>query len=512
MQLFVLMLVMGLLVADEAGPVAWGPDDRGGWEIAGLIAAAIGPYLAPVLFAAASCGAAARTLRRRPERAARAVAGANLTISLARLVVVGVFFYSLFGLGWLAFLDRAMGEWVLVNELLALAPPLAAATATWWSYYPIERRLREQSMIRQIDAGEPIRAVPPRGAYVVEQVRHHLLLMLAPMLAILAWAQAVEALLPASMMRRASGTAVVFAGAAAVFALAPMMIRFIWRTDPMPDGALRRRLLELCRRHAVRVRELLVWRTHSGMVNGAVIGLVGPLRYILLTDGLIERLDDRQVEAVMAHELGHVRRRHMPWMAVCALGTLGAVFTLIDLAASALAGAGLIDPVGGSVLTVDPMGHGTAANLATAGALVVGIGAWAVAFGYVSRRFERQADTFAVQHLAAKRAEAEAHGGAGAGRDGPARAGGASGGGGAAVIDAGSVEAMAGALRSVASLNAAPAGRRSWRHGSIRWRVEYLQSLVGTPIDRCAIDGRVRMIQWGCAVLLAASALAQSRF
>ena len=32
------------------------------------------------------------------------------------------------------------------------------------------------------------------------------------------------------------------------------------------------------------------------------------------------------------------------------------------------------------------------------------------------------------------------------------------------------------------------------------------------PIDRCAIDGRVRMIQWGCAVLLAASALAQSRF
>lgn len=482
MQLFVLMLIMGLLVADEAGPAAGALD---GWRLA---LASVLPYALPVVLAWGACRMGLRTMRRRPERAGRALMRANMVISFARLLVVALFFFTLFGLGWLTWLEGKLGELIIVNHLLALVPPLAAAVAMWAAWYPIERRLREQGMIRQIDAGEPVHAMPSRGAYVVEQVRHHLLLMLVPMLAILAWVQTMEAVLPSSTLHSAPGTLLIIAGAVGVFAFAPLMIRVIWNTAPMPAGPLRQRLLNLCHRHAVRVRELLLWRTSSGMVNGAVMGLVGHLRYILLTDGLIERLSDRQVEAVMAHELGHVRRRHMPWLAVCALGTLGAATTLIDLLVRGVAMTGLIEPLRQSLLMADPARASASENLVMAGLLGVGLLGWGVAFGYVSRRFERQADTFAVQHLAEKRVDAE---------------------GGPAVIDEASVEAMAGALRSVAELNAVPAGRRSWRHGSIQWRVDYLRSLIGTPIDRCPIDQRVRLIQWGCAVLLAASALVQ---
>jgi len=484
MQLFVLMLIMGLLVADAEQAVAARGPLAGGWIVAGAVL----PHALPVLLGAAACRRARRVMRRRPERAARAIMRAHLWLAASRLLVIGVFFYSLFGLGWLGWLQRTLGELIIVNHLIVLAAPLAAATAMWRAYYPIERRIREQSMIRQIDAGEPIHPVPPPGAYVWEQVRHHLLLMLVPMLAILTWVQVVEAVLPSSTVNAAPGALLIMAGAVTIFALSPLMIRVIWDTVPMPTGPLRERLLDLCRRHAVRVRELLLWRTHSGMVNGAVMGLVGRLRYILLTDGLVERLSDPQVEAVMAHELGHVRRRHMPWLAVCALGTLGATFTLLDLLARGLAAAGAFAPLEASMLTVDPGGQEMATNAATGVLLAIGIGVWGLGFGYVSRRFERQADTFAVQHLASKRAEAE---------------------GGAAVIDAASVEAMAGALRAVAELNAVPAQKRSWRHGSLQWRIDYLASLVGTPTHACPIDRRIRTIQWACAVLLAGSAVAQ---
>ena len=37
------------------------------------------------------------------------------------------------------------------------------------------------------------------------------------------------------------------------------------------------------------------------------------VRYILLSDLLLERMDDEQIEAVFAHEVGHVVHRHMAW-------------------------------------------------------------------------------------------------------------------------------------------------------------------------------------------------------
>jgi Zn-dependent protease with chaperone function len=96
-----------------------------------------------------------------------------------------------------------------------------------------------------------------------------------------------------------------------------------------------------------------------------------------------------------------------------------------------------------------------------------------LAFGFVSRRFERQADTHAVRLLSERDASADAT---------PAAVG-----------------AMTGALSMVAFLNHVPVERPSWRHGSIAWRQAYLRSLAGQPHARVAIDGLVRAI---CALAL----------
>ena len=78
----------------------------------------------------------------------------------------------------------------------------------------------------------------------------------------------------------------------------------------------------------MRYRDILVWHTHYNMGNAAVMGVVPQMRYVLLSDLLLERMDDEQIEAVFAHEIGHVVHRHMVWYVIFFLtvvfGELGA--------------------------------------------------------------------------------------------------------------------------------------------------------------------------------------------
>jgi len=284
----------------------------------------------------------------------------------------------------------------------------------------------------------------------------------------------------------------VAVGGLSIFAVAPLIIRMVWNTSPMPPGPLRDRLVNLCRTHNVRVRELLLWHTHGGQINGAVMGIFGPLRYILLTDGLVERMDDRAVEAVMAHELGHVRRHHMPWMAICALGTLAAMFVGVERAAAMIDQQLGWDGLHDAVLSVGLSAPSPHTSAAAGAALLLTFLGWGAAFGYISRRFERQADTFAVQHLAAQY------------RDSDDESNGANDGDRAPRINARAVADMAGALETVCRLNRSSTSRPSWRHGSVDWRIRHLQSLVGRRIDDCPIDRHVRRLRLlGAALLLA---------
>jgi hypothetical protein len=113
--------------------------------------------------------------------------------------------------------------------------------------------------------------------------------------------------------------------------------------------------------------------------------------------------------------------------------------------------------------------------------LVVMVGGWIWIFGVFSRLFERQADTFAAKHLARRYPDEEL---------------------GAGVISARGANLVADSLMRVASLNHIKPGKRSWRHGSIKCRVNYLRSLVGKDIEGCAIDNRLRRVRYCCLAIL----------
>ncbi|MEZ5657755.1 MAG: M48 family metallopeptidase [Burkholderiaceae bacterium] len=90
--------------------------------------------------------------------------------------------------------------------------------------------------------------------------------------------------------------------------IAPRFNRF----EPLPDGPLRERVEGLLRRCGFRSQGLFVMdgskRSNHG--NAYFTGF-GRAKRIVFFDTLISRLDADQIEAVLAHELGHFRHRHV---------------------------------------------------------------------------------------------------------------------------------------------------------------------------------------------------------
>jgi STE24 endopeptidase len=254
-------------------------------------------------------------------------------------------------------------------------------------------------------------------------------------------------------------------GCGGVFLVAPMLIVRVWRARPLAPGPLRSSLEATCRKLGLKYRDIMVWRTGGVVANAGVMGLAAPVRYILLSDALLASLDAEQVRAIFAHEAGHIVHRHIPYMILLILGVKALCFSVGGLAGWWLWGG---EP---------PMAAQACGVLAVVAALVL-------AFGLLSRRFERQADVFAAAS-------------AGTGeQDDPDRLG------------ACGVDVFSGALLEVARLNAIPLGRRNFRHGSIRTRVRYLADLLARGVGPGAVNRRIAAIKAGIWVLVALGAAA----
>ncbi|MEX2214959.1 MAG: M48 family metalloprotease [Phycisphaeraceae bacterium] len=550
MAILILLVFMGLFVHD-ALVTPGGPGQASAvrdWLAAGSsdgvrLALMIGPKLFIAVVFSLACRASRRKMAVVGSPALRKL---DLVQAACRYLMLVSYFVDLYALGALVRLRQTIGDPILLDELLVIAPTLALNAWMWWAYYPIDARMRAATLMGRLDRGQPVH-VWSRGQYMLSQVRHQWALMGLPLLMLVAWWETVRIINPKSADL---AVGLMLGGALVVFIFTPPLMRYIWDTAPLPKGELRDRLIAMCDQYRVRVRELLLWRTFGGMINGAVMGMFGPVRYILLTDALLESMPAKQVEAVMAHELAHVRKRHIFWLLLVAAASMEvmrrAMTWLIEgtLEGIDASGAGSWLPASVSEALKHP-------DVAALAATVVSIVGWFFIFGWVSRRFERQADTFAVQHLSRQWHDEQ---GSGA----PSRQGGAEGEriptsslasdsraptappcrDGAlpplpdadtliAQLEAGlatlppppasrdardpsripvaAAAIMEGALQSVADLNCIPVGRKSWRHGSIAWRQQYLRELAGKPIDSTEIDQQVNRIKLAglCIVVIA---------
>jgi len=178
--------------------------------------------------------------------------------------------------------------------------------------------------------------------------------------------------------------------------LAPRLI-LPWfnKFTPLQPGPLRDRLLALAQRTGFPVASIQVMdgsrRTRHS--NAFLVGL-GRWRKVVLWDTLLEQFTETELEAVLAHEIGHYRLRHT----LKALASV-AVGLLVVLAAL-------------SWLARQPWFYGafgfTPGSLAPALVLALlltnPVGFWLLPLVHgLSRRFEFQADAFAVQVIGSAR-------------------------------------------------------------------------------------------------------------
>jgi STE24 endopeptidase len=95
--------------------------------------------------------------------------------------------------------------------------------------------------------------------------------------------------------------------------LAPVVLfPVFYKFEPLDNEELRRRLVVLSERAGTRVRGVYRWKLSekTKKANAALTGL-GATRRIILADTLLDNYTSDEIEAVLAHELGHHVHRHI---------------------------------------------------------------------------------------------------------------------------------------------------------------------------------------------------------
>jgi STE24 endopeptidase len=443
----------------------------------------------------------------------------------ARGLIVVWFAGAVFYLGWPAFvLDTiGLGRWEylrLPGLFVGTLPVMLTWVALWWAQYPADQALRFQGLADNLLAELPVHSPPAMGEWLLSTVRLQLLFTVLPVMLIAATHDVLAlSLFPAmdlaslGHLREQVDGVLWLLSAAAVFLLAPEVLRRVLKTKPLADSPLRRRLEFLCRRSGITCRDILVWDTHYNVGNAAVMGLMPRFRYVLLSDLLLDRMGNEQIEAVFAHEVGHVVHRHMAWYVV---------FFMILIFLAAGPGALAVD----LLHRVVPIEQGMSVALLFASTAAV-----CVMFGFVSRRFERQADVYAARMMESIR---PADASVGAAALGPLLSGNRP----AAEPPAPPIESHVGvygsnlfssALHKVATINNLPVAPRSrsrsglvgqvsyaignlvdlahdWLHGSIASRMEYLRTLSADPSLTGRFDRMMTRLYSALLFVLVASA------
>ncbi len=379
-----------------------------------------------------------------------------------------------------------LGQWPLAAEVVLIAPFLAATVLSWVMLYPVDRVIRAATLRVRMLEGAPPQPVWGLGRYLDYKFRHQVLVIAVPMLIVILirhYTSAHREGLARALRIPWAADALLGLAAAAVLLIAPALIRVIWWPSALPPGDLRDRLERLCRRVGLRVRNILVWDSGALIVNAAVMGFVAPIRYVLLSDGLVQSMHPRQIEAVFAHEAGHVRHHHLPFYLVFALCSMMIV-------GGALEGLVRLADVDDATLQLTAM----------AATLLI----WGAGFGYVSRCFERQADVFGVRAIAPDiercSDDCAVHGPTAAGVE-AAHATAAAGPPPTAALCAGATHVFGSTLLQIADLNGIPREAPSWRHGSITARCRLLHDLARSPAAAARFDRRLRAIKVGLALV-----------
>ena len=165
------------------------------------------------------------------------------------------------------------------------------------------------------------------------------------------------------------------------------------------------------------------------------MGLVKQFRYILVTRSLLDLLEPVEIEAVIAHEIGHIQKRHLLFYLFFFMGYMLVSFALFDLIVY------IIIYVNPAADFFQRMGLNQATVISALFSLVIILMFliyFRFIFGYFMRNFERQADIHVYTILP-------------------------------------NAQPLISTLRKISMTSRESADKPNWHHFSIRERIDYLE-------------------------------------
>ena len=251
----------------------------------------------------------------------------------------------------------------------------------------------------------------------------------------------------------------------AIAVFGPLMIQKFWRCTPLEPGIDRMRIEHLCRRANMRYAEILYWPIFGGkMLTAGVMGLVKRFRYILVTPALLRMLRPEEIEAVIAHEIGHIKKYHLVFYLFFFVGFIllaSFTFNLIRFFSSYSETIfWLLNSGGLAESPAQPI-------ISSAVFVAIFLLYFRFIFGYFMRNFERQADCYVYSLFDDSRA-------------------------------------LISTLEKIASVSGQSPDRPNWHHFSIAQRMAYLEKCEANSSWISRHDRKVRnsILAFFCALLI----------
>jgi len=223
---------------------------------------------------------------------------------------------------------------------------------------------------------------------------------------------------------------------------APPLVVRLWSCRPLGPGSRRSLIERFCQRENFQVREIVLWPGQGAVfITAGVMGLLGHYRYLLVTQGLLDILDDEELSSVLAHEMGHVKENHLFFYLIFLLGYLVLAYPLSGVSFFLVLTSDLPLTL---MIRTDSEFMTLISILSALPLLALLVFYFRFLFGFFIRNFERQADLYGLSVM---------------GRPYP----------------------LISALEKVAFYSGNIRDVPSWHHFSIKERVDFLAEAAGNP-------------------------------
>ena len=161
----------------------------------------------------------------------------------------------------------------------------------------------------------------------------------------------------------------------------PLLMVQLWSTERLNGDEQNGYLIQAWVNSGGDARAVLKWKTESTIASAMVIGWFRPFRFLLLSDLLLDRLNQDELRMIVLHEAAHCRRWHV-WLRMLPI-------LIMALPVVSIQNRGLIGPALGGLFQASPILEACITLLSMVSMCFM--------LSWVARWTELDADAFAVR-------------------------------------------------------------------------------------------------------------------